>query len=252
MKTILNYLIGNYAKILPYVIILILGYFTYMFYNKTINLNDRIEYNSKITAALNDTVKYYKNVYGEVVAEKKTIQIELTEIKKYNNILTDLQKELFNRVKELEKKYDVIVAGIIETNVSLNDLKDTNPTINDSTSISFTMKNNEYDYNIIVGNVKPIPKFKPYLLFDKFELINKQVVDFHWNKEPKEGYPVSFSVTNSNRLFTTSNIDSYAIPEINKQEIKPTFWKKVSKTLKEGGGNLFYVGIGVGAALLLK
>lgn len=250
IKTIFN---NSYVKFFPYVIILILGIFTYTYYNRSVNLSGKIEEKDKITAALNDTVKYYKNAYNEIVAEKKTIQMDLNEAKKYSNILSNTQSELLSRVKELEKKYTVIAAGIIETKAILSDLRNDNPQVNEKDStISFPKKTDEYDYNIIVGNVRPIPNVKPYLFFDKFELPNKQTIDFHWNKEPKEGYPVSFSVSNSNPLFVTTNIDSYIIPEIKRQEIKPTFWKRVGNTFKEGGNSVVYIGLGVGIALLLK
>jgi hypothetical protein len=91
-----------------------------------------------------------------------------------------------------------------------------------------------------------------FTIFDSFNLPNKQEISFQWGKEPKEGYPVSFSVSNSNKYFKVANIESYAIPEIKKTELKPNFWNKLGTTFTKGGNSIVYIGIGAGIVLLLK
>ena len=103
-----------------------------------------------------------------------------------------------------------------------------------------------------VDNVEPYQNNIPTLTFEKFELNNTQFIEFHWKSEPKNGYPVSFSVSNSNKYFQTYDIESYTIPEIKKSELKPTFWQKLGKTLKSSSGDLIIFGAGLGTGLLIK
>ena len=68
-----------------------------------------------------------------------------------------------------------------------------------------------------LGYYKTIPELRPLLTISNFKIPNKQFVEFHW--EDDKTTPIAFSVTNSNPLFITNNIESYAIPELIKEEI---------------------------------
>lgn len=239
--------------VIPYIIIVLLIGVGYYFYNRNAALGEKLDAETKFRIALVDSVKYYKNAYNEVTAEKKTLQLDLKELNKNAEQLNANQKELLDRVNKISKDYTVIAAALVETNAILDGLRNDNAVVNkkDST-ISFPLNTKDLQYNIRIGNVIPSLSKKPFLVFDTFNLPNKQEITFQWNKEPKEGYPVSFSISNSNEYFKTANIESYAIPELKKTELKPNFWNKVGKTFKEGGTNLVYIGIGAGVVLLLK
>ena len=99
-------------------------------------------------------------------------------------------------------------------------------------------------------HVNAFPKIKPELVFKNLQFNNTQIIDFHWKDNKKEGYPIAFSVSNSNPYFEVVNIESYAIPEL-KREIKPTFWKRIGSGANEYGKPLLFFGIGVGTLWLL-
>jgi hypothetical protein len=77
---------------------------------------------------------------------------------------------------------------------------------------------------------------------------NTQKIDFQWKDNRKEGYPISFSVINTNPYFKVTDIQSYIIPEIIKSELKPNIWQKIGQRSKTLGGKavIFSVGVGVG------
>lgn len=64
---------------------------------------------------------------------------------------------------------------------------------------------------------------------------------------------MTFTVSNSNDFFQTGQIDSYAIPNINKDEIDPNFGKKISNFIDASGNRLVWGGVGVlvGATAIL-
>ena len=97
----------------------------------------------------------------------------------------------------------------------------------------------------------PIIKLTPTLTFQSLTLPNTQFIEFHWKNDNKVGYPVAFSVTNTNDYFRIINIDSYIIPEIKQSTLKPTFWSKVGDFFTKSGGKLIWFGAGgVGGAVL--
>jgi hypothetical protein len=75
-------------------------------------------------------------------------------------------------------------------------------------------------------------------------------VNFHWKDDRKEGYPISFNVINTNPYFKVHDIQSYAIPELTREKVKPTFWQKVGQFGKSTGGKLTIFGIGVGVGAI--
>ena len=242
----------NYLKLIPYGIIIVLLIILYFFNMRNNTLSDKVDTEVKFRIALLDTMKTYQNKYKEVENEKKSLQVSVKELNKAKDQLSESQKYLLERVNNLSKKYTEIAAALVETNVILDGLRNDNANVNkkDST-ISFVLKTKDLEYNILVGNVSPSKISKPYLAFNDFKLPNKQIVDFHWKNDKKEGNPISFSVSNSNKYFNVVNIESYVIPELNKEVIKPTFWNKLGTVFKSTGGNVVYIGAGVGLGYLL-
>lgn len=221
-------------------LILLLGAIVYFQHNKIVGLKDKYQTEVNLKNALIDSVHTYQNKQGEWVAERLTIQESIKNLEKMNGQLTTSQKELLDRVKGLDKNQSIITAALVETKVILSGLVD-KPTVDvKDSSVVFVDSTKNLKYNIEVGHVKPIvPAILPTLKFNKFELPNKQFVEFHWNNDKKAGYPVAFSVTNSNELFKTVNIDSYAIPNLKPDKSKFAQW------LEKNAKTILHVGIGV-------
>lgn len=244
----------NFKVLIPYVLIIVLLGVMYFVVQRNNKLSNDLQSETKLRLALIDTIGTYRNQRNELVSEKRTLQFALND-KEFKN------KELVQRIKEteeknatLEKRVSVFAAALVESEVKIDNLQKSiaKVSVADS-SVTFTSKNpKELLYKL---KVKPILTFKdiePELTFEEFSIPNKQFIEFHWRNNPKEGYPISFSVTNTNPYFKTVNIESYAIPEISKPEVDPTFWQKLGKKIKSGGDKLIYIGIGVGAVLILK
>lgn len=210
----------------------------------------------KLRNALTDTVKTYQNKRGEWVSEKLTLQAELKDLTNKNLVLSTNQKDLLNRVKEIDKDNQVISAALIEMGIKLDDLINKEGIVINDSTIKFESPKGDSSliYDIAVNGVKPFNGKRPSLEFKKFELPNKQFIEFHWKDERKEGYPVTFSVTNTNPHYKVYNIDSYAIPELTRANVKPTFWMKLGNLTKTTGGRLVVFGAGfiAGGALVLS
>jgi hypothetical protein len=239
----------NWAGIIFIIAILfILSYYGYSIYKNNINgLNSKLITEVKLKNALLDSITFRKNKENEWQAEKLTIQGETKVITNINNRLNTSQKELMKRVTETIKENIVINAALISSKIEIDSLKNKMVATIDTikNSIAFVdSSNGELKYDIVVSNVKPSSSLykPPEINFKKFELDNKQFVEFHWKDNAKEGYPISFSVSNSNKYFKTTNIDSYAIPELLKPNIKPNGWEKFNTWLKNKGHFLMIFG----------
>lgn len=232
------------------VILLILGV-NYHF-DRIGKLNGDLQKNEKLTKALIDSMKTYINDNNELVSEKKTLQADIDELAKYNDDLTENQKELIKRINDLNEEKSVIAGALIETQIELNKLKSSFAAIDTiNKTITFIENSKDIKYNIVVSDVLPYKDKLPGLTFNEFKLPNKTLVSFNWDNDKKEGYPISVSVTNTNKYIVTSNIDSYAIPGLNKEDVDPTFWNKFKKWIKEKSKLGVGIGIGLGAGAIL-
>ena len=222
-----------------------------LYQNKVNKLKNKLETEIKLKDALLDSVRYHVNKENELVAEKLTIQETLKNLQKINGQLTNSQKELLARVKELNKKNAVITAALIENQVTIDSLMHNGQTIVDTTKKTITYKdtykngNKEVSYEFVAGNVTPFPiNTTPTFLIKSLYFPNKQFVEFHWEKNKRNDYPISFSVSNSNDFFKTVNIESYAIPELKKDVVDPTGWQKIGEFFVRNGNKVIYIGIG--------
>ena len=208
----------------------------------------------KLRNALIADFNYYKNKNNEIVAEKLTLQATVKELTGINSQLSANQQELLKRVKSIEKSNTIIAAALIETKISLDSLRAGNifvDTTKNEIRVNDSTKDIKYDF--LIGKVKPIsPGVKPTFKIKELTFTNTQFVEFHWGVK-KEGYPISFSISNSNKYFKTTNIDSYAIPELNKTVIKPTGWQKFTSFFGKSTNVFmtFSIGFGAGVATLL-
>jgi hypothetical protein len=229
---------------------------TVYFQSKSIiNLKNKVDTEVKLKDALLDTMKIYQNKEGEWTAEKLTIQETVKNLTKMYGQLTDAQKELIDRVKELNKKSDVIAAALIQSNVKIDSLLSTGKPIIDTVNKNITfpeVTNPDLQYHIQARNVIPaFPNVKPTLFIIDLNMPNKSLVTFQFDKT--KGNPISFSVSNSNKYIQIANIDSYAIPGINKDIVQPTGWQKTWTWIKKNGTIIIVGTVGVVAGhYLLK
>ena len=214
--------------------------------NKNKRLADEIKTEVNLKNALQDVIKTYQNKEGEWVAEKLTLQSDVEILEGDNLNLTENQQKLVSKVKELQKDKDVITAALVQQSATIDSLEQfaTNiDTVNHT--VDFVMDSDSLKYNIRVTNVKPLERLQPKLLITSLIIPNEQFIEFHWENDKTT--PIAFSVTNSNPMFKTNNIDSYAIPELIKEEINPTGWQKVKAWFKENGKK---IGIFAGGAVI--
>jgi len=254
MDTMNNFWKKIFAIII--LIIIILCSIIYFQHLKIDKANEKYQTEVNLKNALLDSIHYYQNKEKEWVAERLTIQESIKNLEQINGLLTTSQKELLMRIKEVQKKDDIIVAALIETNVKIDKLKPPIVVVNDS-SVIFTDSTKNLKYDIEIGHVKPISVgILPTLTFSDFQLPNKQFIEFHWKNERKKGYPIAFSVSNSNDYFKTTNIDSYAIPNLKRKDINPNAWDRFTKWSKNNNKIILSVGIGavggIAAFLLLS
>jgi len=241
------------AIIITAIIIISLALVGWKIYSiKVGNLKTEVKTETNLRDALLDSISNYKNKEKEWVSEKLTIQETIKNLNKDKDQLTTSQLEMIKRIKEIEKTNDIIAAALIQTHVKLDSILHKGSTIVDvpNNKVIFKDKfkngNKEFNYGLTVGNVIPSPvNAKPTLLIDSLYFPNKQFVEFHWKNDAKKGYPISFSVSNSNDFFKTANIDSYAIPALNKTAIDPNGWQKIGKFFTKNSTTVIYIGVGM-------
>jgi hypothetical protein len=254
-----NFLKQNNRWAIALVIILLLAGGTIIhFKNKKIaSLKDEVKTEVKLRDALLDTIDVYKNKRDELVAEKLTIQETIKKLEKMYGQLNENQQELIQRIKELGKKNEVIAAALIKTDVKIDSLlakdKENGNVVTVDTTKKMVNINNlaskdtSFVYDIDVNNVLPaLPTIKPYFLFKSIEIPNKQFAEFHWKNDRKKGYPISFSISNSNKYIKVTGVDSYAIPPLDKLKINPSGWDKFGNFIIKNGKTILYIGIGTG------
>jgi hypothetical protein len=161
----------------------------------------------------------------------------------------------------VNRKNDIIAAALIKTQIMIDSLDHTGLTTIDTTAKTIRFADTYVDdkrevrYSFFIGGVLPALNNKdPTLLIDTLYFPNKQFIEFHWKNDRQNGNPVSFSVSNSNAFFNTVDIDSYAIPELNRKKIDPKGWEKVNNFFIENGKRMKWIGVGTligGSTVLL-
>ncbi|MFA5207100.1 MAG: hypothetical protein WC428_00220 [Candidatus Paceibacterota bacterium] len=257
LKKIWDFLKQKNRWLIVLVILIILGQYGIIRLknNKIADLNDKYTTEVKLKDALLDSAKYYKNKRDEAVAEKLTIQETVKNLEKMYGQLTENQKELVQRIKELGNKNEVIAAALIKTDVKIDSLlakdkQNGNVVTVDTTKKlvninNLASKDTSFVYDIDVNNVLPaFLTIKPYFLFKSIEIPNKQFAEFHWKNDKKKGYPISFSISNSNKYIKVTGLESYAIPPLDKLKLNPTGWQKIGNFFVKNGKTVLYIGIG--------
>src|SRR5579859_1918245 len=174
-----------------------------------------------LAKALQDSIHHFRDKEGDWVNEKRTIQATLDQLTDKNLALTQNQTELLKQVKEQNKTNQTITAALVDITAVIKGLKDSKPVLETDSTDRFAQKSANLEYDVTVHNVKRYnPSFTPSLTFNTIAFPNKQDINFHWLNDKKEGYPVSFSISNSNPYFKVNDIQSYAIPELTRAKVK--------------------------------
>jgi hypothetical protein len=207
---------------------------------------------TNLNKALTDTLHHFQTKEGNWGVEKRTMQTDLSNLKDKNLVLTANQKSLIQEVERQNKNGQVIAAALIELTAKVEGLTNDKPTSVTDSSATFAEKSPDLDYDLTISNMRPIQFKTPTLKINRIAFPNTQTVNFHWKDERQEGYPISFSVVNTNKYFKVTDIQSYAIPELTREKVKPTFWQKVGKFSKTTGGKIVFFGAGfaLGAAII--
>lgn len=209
-----------------------------------------------LTEALQADIKYTKNKLDEEVATKQTLQASIKELKKLNGSLSENQKELLKRINDLKRDNELISAALVITETKIDSLlvDDGDVTVGDD-YVNVAKVTDSLIFDVTMNNVQPIEPFKqPSIMFKELKIPNKQFIEFHWDNDKKRYQkPVSFSITNSSPFVTTLEADSYIIPEVNKNVLKPSFGEKLGEFFNKpvvkivGGVIIFSGGVYVGA-----
>lgn len=222
-----------------------MGGFLYITNIKNDNLKEKVGERDRFLNVLNDSLTITKNKNGELEYTKKSLQNDIKFLEKNYEVLSDNQKLLLNEVKNNKQ---IIAAMRAEMKILIQDIKNGNGRLINDTTIAFADSTKDLVYNIEITGVKP--SVKPELTIKQIELPNTSKVEFEWEKG--KDYPVKGSITNSNPYVKTKELDSFVIPEIKKEEIKPNFWQKTKKSAKNLAKTGKWVIIGVGIGLLIS
>lgn len=257
IKIILEYLSSNnrWAIALAGLLIVVGGFIMKVQSNEIKKVTEEKNTQVKLKNALLDTVSYYQNEEKDWVAEKLTIQASVDELEKDNGQLNADQKKLLKKVKDVEKDNSVITAALINAEFVIDSLTHAGTVDVDTTNKTVTFKdltNKDFNYDLIVAGVTPFPlNTNPNLLFKSIKIPNEQFIEFHWRDQKKEGYPIAFSVSNSNKYIKVYDINSYAIPELKKETINPTGWQKFGNWMKTNKNIVTGIAIGAGGMFVI-
>lgn len=194
--------------------------------------NDKLAEQVNLNNALNDKLKFTQNYLEETVATKLTLQTTINKLEDLNGDLSNNQKELVSRIKNLEKDNNIISAALVRTEAKLDSaLFDDGDVVIGDNYVSYAQVTDTIEFDLTMNNVQPIKPYKdPTVMFNQLRVPNKQFIEFKWeNDEEYYQRPISFSVSNSNPLVETTEADSYTIPEVNYNALNPTFGEKVGE-----------------------
>lgn len=227
------------------ILILLLGYFGFQ-YIRNGGIEKKYEQEVKLREALEDSVTYFQTEQGDWVAEKRTLQGDLKDLEDQKDRLSEDQKALLSTISKLNKEWnkerEVFAAAQINyqslidsLNVVIASASDVD-TLNNVVSFAQTDTASHFIYDLDVLGVRPFPETTlPNLRFNKIDFPNTQTVTFNFDENKRKDYPISFSVINTNPYYRASNIESYAIEGLTKENINPTGWNKIWNWVKING-----------------
>jgi hypothetical protein len=228
------------------VLLLLLSFTIFLFNNRNNHLNDKIERQIKLNEALKDSVQLFQTNNGELVAEKRSLQGDIKDLLNKNTGLSKEQKDLLLTVNRLNKEWkkdrEIFAAATIKYKSLIDSLNTLIVGATDidtlNNKVSFVEKDTSthFIYNIDILNVRPNPlNYIPKIKFNGLDFPNTQTITFNWDINDRKDYPVSFTVLNTNKYYKVYNIESFAIPELNKNIIDPNGWQKTWRWIKVNG-----------------
>jgi len=246
----------NIKNITVVLLLLLFGINIFLFQLRTNHLKDTITSERKLNEALKDSVQFFQTNNGELVAEKRTLQGDIKDLLNKNTGLSKEQKDLLLTVNRLNKEWRkdrVIFAGATIKYKSLIDSLNTVIAVAsniDTLSNKVSFVNNDtssnFIYNIDILNVRPNPlNYIPKIKINGLDFPNTQTITFNWDINDRKDYPVSFSVLNTNKYYKVYNIESFVIPELNKNIIDPNGWQKTWRWIKVNGKYILVGGAGI-------
>jgi hypothetical protein len=209
--------------------------------------NKQLKQTELLLEAVNDKMDSITVENGKLSYSKRTLQADVKQLKDMEHLLTDEQNKLMSKVNKANKEKQVIAAALVKTQAELTKIKGKTGFKNDTT-LALYMYTDSLSYEIEVSGVA-LSKDSAKHEIVSLKIPNEMYIDFKWGTK-KEGYPVSFSITNSSPYMKTYNIESYIIPEIEKEKLKPSFTQKVDNFFRDNK-KPFMIGFGVGAAAVL-
>lgn len=249
-------------RLIIIILIILLGCGAFYHFNRIGIKNQQYEQQVKLTEALTDSIRTYVTKNGELISEKRTIQGDLKELKKNNEILSDSQKELLNTVdrinRERRKDREVFAAAQIKYQKLIDSLNrviasaSSIDTINNIVSFVEDDTAAHFIYDLDIKGVRPYPKHTiPSIVFNEIDFPNTQTILFNFDKNKRKDYPVSFSVMNTNPHYKPFNIESYAIEGLTKDNVNPTTGKKIWNWVKVNGKYILVgaAGFAIGAVV---
>jgi len=253
---------ASVKNIIIVVLLLVLGIGGYIYNTKTTNLSEELEGEVKLNEALKDSVEFFETKSGNLVAEKRTLQGDVDDLLEKNTGLNENQRDLLQTIKKLNKEWkndrEIFAAARIEYESLIDSL---NSFIAGATDVD-TLKNmvsfvetdtgSHFIYDLDILGVRPNPiDINPEIRFNRIDFPNTQTISFNWDRNERKDYPVSFTVQNTNKFYKVNNIESYTIPELQKDVVDPNFWQKSWKWIKVNGKYILVgaAGFTIGAAV---
>jgi hypothetical protein len=218
-------------------LIALLGLMGYLYHADRVGAYEQqLRGKEHLLSALSDEMRTTRESNGQLRHTKKTLQASVGELERHNHLLTDRQRRLVGQMKHNKNAF---AGALVAMRLEVRGLRGKTTATSDTTLL-LTHESDSLSYAIQVEGVRPTSAARHTLL--RLDAPNEQAVAFQWG-DRREGFPVSFTVTNSNPLFKVGDVDSYAIPEIQKQVLRPTLMARLRTNRKP-----FLIGVGVGAA----
>jgi len=186
-----------------------------------------------------------KDALGRTQAEKLSLQTDMKTLVRVKDKLSADKQQLVEVISRLDKNKKLITAALVKVQVEVKEIYSNSPAMATDSTATFVVATDSISYEAKVANVRIDTIKVPSLVVRNLKIPNTTQVSFQWG-EKNDGYPISFTVVNSNPLFKTKNIESYAIPELRKEAVRPTFWQGIGLTIKNGK-TPFVIGLGAGA-----
>lgn len=245
-------------RVIIVILIILMGVGVNYHLNKRSKDEKKYEMQVKLSEALRDSVKTYETKEGHWISEKRTLQGSLGELTAENVGLNENQKALIGTINNMNKEWkgekEIWAAARIEYNNLIDSLNtfiagasdiDTTNNIVAFTQMDTTLN---FVYDIDILSVRPYPlTVQPQIKFKKLDFPNTQTITFTFDKNERKDYPISFSVMNTNPYYRVNNVESYAIPSIDKDLVNPTGWQKFGRWIKLNGK---YILVGAGGFAL--